>query len=105
MISPVKGALGAEYGEMDARIAEAVHRRFGLPAKLPAQIKRRIKQADHVSAWLEAIQIAGFSETEARGIFKVPKPEDCSGLSIKLRPPAEARAAYIARFNQLISVT
>ncbi|WBU52892.1 HD family hydrolase [Paracoccus sp. SCSIO 75233] len=103
MISPVKGALGREYGEMDERVAEAVHRRFGLPAKLPAKIKRQIKRADQVSAWLEAIEIAGFSEKEARGIFKRPNPEHCEGLTIMLRPPAEARAAYLARFNELIS--
>lgn len=102
MISPVKGALGREYGEMDARIAEAVHRRFGIPVKVPANIKKIIKQADQVSAWLEAIEIAGFSEVEARGIFKVPKPEYCSGLNIRLRPPAEVRAAYLDRFNELI---
>ncbi len=103
MISPVKGALGHEYGEMDARIALAVHRRFGLPAKIPAAIKKQIKLADQVSAWLEAIQIAGFSETEARGIFKVPKPEYCTGLEIRLRPPAEARQAYLDRFAALIA--
>lgn len=102
MISPVKGALGKEYGEMDARIAEAVHRRFGLPVKTPSIIKNYIKQADQVSAWLEAIEIAGFSEDEARGIFKVPKPEYCAGLTIRLRPPAEARRAYLDRFNALI---
>ncbi|WBU58423.1 HD family hydrolase [Paracoccus sediminicola] len=102
MISPVKGALGQEYGDMDARIAEAVHRRFGLPAKIPAKIKRQIKQADEVSAWLEALEIAGFSEKEARSIFKVPKPEHCDGLVIKLRPPAEARRDYLDRFQSLI---
>lgn len=102
MISPVKGALGAEYGEMDERVAEAVHRRFGLPGKLPAAIKKQIKQADHVSAWLEAIQIAGFSEREARGIFKAPKPDHCTGLVIQLRPPAEVRRAYLDRFAALI---
>ena len=87
---------------MDARIAEAVHRRFGLPAKIPAKIKRQIKQADEVSAWLEALEIAGFSEKEARRIFKVPKPEHCDGLVIKLRPPAEARRDYLDRFQSLI---
>ncbi|WBU60053.1 HD family hydrolase [Paracoccus albus] len=102
MISPVKGALGREYVEMDARIAEAVHRRFGLPAKIPLSVKRLIKQADHVSAWLEAIEIAGFAEKEARGIFKNPKPEHCAGLKICLRPPMEARKAYLNRFNDLI---
>ncbi|MDO5642627.1 MAG: HD family hydrolase [Paracoccus sp. (in: a-proteobacteria)] len=102
MISPVKSALGSEYGEMDARIAEAVHRRFGIPVKTPAAIKKAIKQADHVSAWMEAIEIAGFSEFEARQIFKAPRPEHCAGLRIRLRPPTEVRNAYLDRFNDLI---
>ena len=48
-------------------------------------------------------RLTGFSETEARGIFKVPKPEHCAGLNIRLRPPAEARKAYLDRFNALIA--
>ncbi|MDO5657278.1 MAG: HD family hydrolase [Paracoccus sp. (in: a-proteobacteria)] len=103
MISPVKSALGVEYGKMDERIAAAVHRRFGLPAQIPAQVKRQIKAADHVSAWLEATQIAGFSEAEARGIFKRPRPEHYEGLEIRLRPPAEVRADYLARFHHLLA--
>ncbi len=103
MISPVKSALGQEYGEMDARVALAVHRRFGLPAKLPSAVRRQIKQADQVSAWLEATEIAGFSESEARGIFKRPDPDHCAGLVIRLRPPAEARRAYLVRFEELLA--
>ncbi len=103
MISPVKGALGAEYGEMDERVAIAVHQRFGLPARLPVRVKKQIKLADQVSAWLEAIEIAGFSENEAGTIFKRPKPEHCEGLSIRLRPPAEVRQDYLDRFSALLA--
>ena len=103
MISPVKAAVGPGYGELDQRLTAAVHLRFGLPAALPTAIKKAIKNADRISAWLEAIQIAGFSETEARGIFKVPKPEYCTGLEIRLRPPAEVRQAYLDRFSALIA--
>ena len=39
MISPVKAALGTEYGRMDERLTAAVHLRFGLPAVLPLAIK------------------------------------------------------------------
>ena len=103
MISPVKAALGQEYGEMDARLAAAIHRRFGLPAQLPALVKRAIKRADRISAWLEAVQIAGFSRAEADRLFPVPDPHLLDGLEIKLRPPRETRAAYMARFEQLIA--
>jgi 5'-deoxynucleotidase YfbR-like HD superfamily hydrolase len=43
MISPVKAAVGPGYGELDARLTAAVHLRFGLPAVLPAPIKKAIK--------------------------------------------------------------
>lgn len=104
MISPVKAALGAEYGEMDKRIAAAVHRRFGLPAQLPAAIKKAIKDADRVSAWLEAVQIAGFSRSEANRLFSVPDPAEIYGDAIRLRPPKETRAAYLDRFAQIIAL-
>lgn len=102
MISPVKSALGVEYGEMDERLSAAIHRRFGLPAQLPVAVKRAIKRADRISAWLEAIQIAGFSRPEADRLFPVPDPELLQGLEIRLRPPLETRNAYLARFDQLI---
>lgn len=103
MISPVKSALGPEYKEMDARISAAIHRRFGISVVIPAKIKRQIKKADQVSAWLEAIHIAGFTVEEARRVFAVPDPAHCEGLQITLRPPAETRAAFLARFRILMS--
>ena len=103
MISPVKSALGVEYGEMDSRIAAAVHRRFGLPAVIPAPIKKRIKTADRFSARLEAVGIAGFTPAEAARLFPVPTGIGIEGLEIRLRPPSETRAAYLARFAELLA--
>ena len=50
MISPVKAAVGPGYGELDDRLMAAIHLRFGLPHKVPANIKKAIKKADKVSA-------------------------------------------------------
>ncbi|WP_373357103.1 HD domain-containing protein [Pseudoroseicyclus sp. CXY001] len=103
MISPVKSAVGPAYGELDARLTAAVHLRFGLPALLPQEVKRKIKRADKVSAWLEATRIAGFTEREATRFFgRLPSSVD-QGLSIVLRPPLEARADYIARHAALLA--
>lgn len=103
MISPVKAAMGREYGEMDARLTAAIHRRFGLPAQIPAMVKRAIKRADRISAWLEAVQIAGFSRAEADRLFPVPEPEILEGLEIRLRPPLETRNAYLLRFSEIMA--
>ncbi|WP_374645964.1 HD domain-containing protein [Tabrizicola sp.] len=103
MISPVKAAVGPGYGELDQRLTAAVHRRFGLPAVLPAPIKKQIKAADKVSAWLEAVRIAGFREAEADRLFGRPAPEVLWRLEIRLRPPAEVRADYIATVARLLA--
>lgn len=103
MISPVKAAVGPGYGELDTRLTAAVHLRFGLPAMLPAPIKKQIKAADKVSAWLEAVQIAGFSEGEADRFFGRPADALLRGLEIRLRPPAVVRADYVTRHAGLLN--
>ncbi|MFN3144957.1 MAG: HD domain-containing protein [Paracoccaceae bacterium] len=103
MISPVKAAVGPAYGELDARLSAAIHLRFGLPAVLPKAVKAQIKRADKVSAWLEATQIAGFSEVEAARFFGRPPEEVLRDLQIRLRPPVEVRAAYTARHAALMA--
>ena len=101
MISPVKRHVGPGYAEMDARLSAAIHLRFGLPAMLPARVKRLIKRADAASAWLEATQIAGFSEAEADRFFARPEGP-AEFRRIAPRPPAEVRAAYLARHGELM---
>ena len=102
MISPVKAAVGPGYGELDTRLTAAVHLRFGLPAAIPQVVKRRIKKADKISAWMEATQIAGFSEAEATKFFGRPEPAVTEGLTIHLRQPSVVRSDYLARHEQLL---
>ncbi len=104
MISPVKSAVGAGYGQLDDRLSTAIHIRFGLPASVPASVKRQIKKADKISAWMEATQIAGFSQAEATKFFGRPDKAVMDGLQIKLRPPVEVRNEYTARHAELMSL-
>jgi hypothetical protein len=103
MISPVKAAVGSGYGALDERLAAAVHIRFGLPAQLPKDIKAAIKRADKVSAWLEAVQIAGFTLAEADRFFGRPDEALVRGMEIRLRAPVIVRAAYLSRHSLLLS--
>ena len=103
MISPVKSAVGPGYGALDERLAAAVHLRFGLPSVLPRPVKAAIKRADRVSAWMEAINIAGFRKDEADRLFGTPEADVVLGLSIQLRPPVEVRAAFLKRHHSLLS--
>ncbi|WP_417258511.1 HD domain-containing protein [Celeribacter sp.] len=103
MISPVKAAVGDGYGVLDDRLTAAIHIRFGLPAKVPQTIKKKIKKADRISAWLEAVQIAGFSIAESNRIFGKPNPDIIDGLNIILRPPVETREAFTSRHKELLA--
>jgi 5'-deoxynucleotidase YfbR-like HD superfamily hydrolase len=103
MISPVKAAVGPGYGELDERILGAVHIRFGLPAKTSAILKKQIKQSDKISAWMEAVQIAGFSESEANKLFGRIDQSITDGLRVRLREPRVVREDYVAIFNALLA--
>lgn len=102
MISPVKAAVGPGYGELDDRLMAAIHIRFGLPAAIPVAVKKQIKKADKISAWMEAVQIAGFSEAEATKFFGKPDMAVIDGLSIVLRTPVETRTAFTAQYHELL---
>ena len=102
MISPVKAAVGPGYSALDERLEAAIHIRFGLPAKVPVNLKKKIKKADQISAWMEAVQIAGFSEAEADKFFGKPNGALIGDLEIVLRPAPVVRADYTARYNALI---
>jgi len=103
MISPVKSAIGADYGVLDERLTASIHLRFGLPAQVPADIKKQIKKADRISAWLEATQIAGFTRAEADKFFGTPDPAVADILTIRLRPPLEVRRAFVERHEALLA--
>ena len=102
MISPVKASVGPGYEALDERLTAAIHIRFGLPAATPAPIKKQIKKADRISAWMEAVEIAGFTEAEANKFFGKPDRTTIRDLHIRLRPPVEVREDFTARHDTLL---
>ncbi len=101
MISPVKAAVGPGYEALDERLVTAIHVRFGLPAKTPDLIKKQIKRADKLSAWLEAVQIAGFSEPEADKLFGKPVISDLPKRILRPHAPLEVKGRFLERFTDL----
>ncbi len=97
MITPFKGVLGNLYKDTEERLEAAVHIRFGLPAALPDYVKTVIKRGDRMAAWLEATQLAGFSEQEANKIFPKPRGTPLS-MRIRARAPADAANQFMRRF-------
>ena len=100
MITPFKAALGRPYRQIEARLQEAVHIRFGLPAELPSGITHSIKRADRMAAFIEATQIAGFAEAEAKKLFSKPRGTPANYKLIPL-PPEKAAQAFLRKFDLL----
>lgn len=99
MISPFKAALGGDYKAVEARLDEAVNRRFGLKAPTPVALHKRIKRCDRICAWFEATQIAGFTVSEANQFFT--RPPKTLSLTIDPMPVVKAEAAFLTRFETL----
>ncbi|MBR7619547.1 HD family hydrolase [Phenylobacterium sp. 20VBR1] len=99
MISPFKAALGYDYKLFEERLEHAIHTRFGLPAKVPAAVKKLIKRADRACAFFEATQLAGFALAESIEFFDAP-PE---GYDLRIQPlsAAQAQLGYVQRYQAL----
>lgn len=100
MISPFKAVIGGAYREVEARLQGAIHLRFGLPAVLPEALVKLTKSADRVSAYFEAIELAGFAEAEAARIFGRPRGF-APRLGLEPWPTALAQARFLERFAAL----
>lgn len=99
LITPFKAAIGSAYKALEKRVETAVFLRFGLPAHPPQAWMRRIKDADHVAAFVEATQLAGFTEVEARRIFAFRG--QAPALRLVPDAPETARDAYLKRFRAI----
>ena len=101
MISPLKRQAGDRQAELEARLQEAIHERFGLPPRLPDEVRQLIKRADAASAHAEALQLAGYSVGEANRLWGRHHLRLLRDLRLDPLSPDEARAAYERRFLEL----
>jgi len=101
MISPFKAAIGIDYKDFEHRLLAAVHIRFGLPPDIAPALEKLIKRADRLSAWFEATQLAGFSETDAAKYFLRPRFEGAEAIRLKPRSTNAVKRAFLAKFRQL----
>jgi hypothetical protein len=100
LISPFKAAVGLDYKDFELRLLAAIHLRFGLPAKAPANLATLFKQADIASAYFEATQLAGFSAEEAKRYFGTP-PKTLRTPRLTPLAVADAQALFLERFRRL----
>jgi hypothetical protein len=100
LISPFKAAIGANYKDLELKLQAAIHLRFSLPAVVPRPLAVLFKKADHLSAYFEASQLAGFEEPAARKLFGAP-PKDMKTPRLIPLPTAEAQNLFLERFRRL----
>lgn len=100
MISPFKAVLGDDYKSYEKSLQRAIHLRFGLPADLPEDLLKRIKEADKIAAWLEATRLAGFQEQEALTFFG-QKPENFLSLDLSPKDTNSIKSLFLNRFLSL----
>ena len=108
MISPFKAVMGGDYRTVEKRLADAIHRRFGLEKHDTDRLKKLAKKADLISAYFEAVELAGFTAEEAKRIFGVPRGigrQTPAGpvLGLAPLPTVSAEEAFLTRFQQLES--
>lgn len=102
MISPFKVVMGDAYKSVELRLLTAIHLRFGLPAETPAMLKRKTKDADKISAFFEATELAGFEREEALRYFGRPQPLPRAVMEWLAPLDTEtAQARFLARFAAL----
>lgn len=106
MISPFKAALGLDYKSFENKLLTAIHIRFGLAQQATRKLETFIKKCDHLAAYLEATQLAGFSIEEAKKFFGPPKGLDGEEAQrfFRLKPlaPNDASALYLKSFRKLV---
>jgi 5'-deoxynucleotidase YfbR-like HD superfamily hydrolase len=103
MISPFKAVLGDDYKGVEKRLLAAIHIRFGLPPDLADDITQAIKAADRGAAYLEATELAGFAQAEAKRLFGRDPGLPPAMQQDYLTPWTAARAEkrFLARFAAL----
>lgn len=101
LISPVKRSVGPEYEFLENKLMIAINLRFGISGTMPKTIKKKIKLADKHSAWLEAIQISGFSQEEANKLFGAPRIENFEKIKIVPKSPLKAKSLFLKKHLEL----
>ncbi|MGB7121846.1 MAG: HD family hydrolase [Bradyrhizobium sp.] len=103
MISPFKAVLGEDYKAVEKRLLSAIHIRFGLPSVLADNITQAIKAADKGAAYLEATELAGFAQSEAKRLFGRDPGLSTATREDYLTPwsAAKAEKRFLARFKAL----
>ena len=93
--------MGDEYKAVEKRLLAAIHLRFGLPAENSAAFARQIKRADRVSAYFEAVELAGFADREAAKFFGRPRGFSAGMFELEPQSANQAQRSFLKAFRQI----
>ncbi len=100
LITPLKAVVGDVFKEVELRLTRAIHIRFGLPPVLATADRALIKRADQVAAATEAVQLAGFTAAECRGVLNF-KERPLKDVKLAPLPVVEAERKFLEGFRAL----
>ena len=101
LITPFKAAVGLDYRVFEKKLLQSIHIRFGLPSALPEAAVLLIKRADRAAAHVEAVELAGFSASEAAKLFGQRRGIEPTKLDPW--PPNVAKARFLDRFEAFVN--
>jgi 5'-deoxynucleotidase YfbR-like HD superfamily hydrolase len=101
MISPFKSVVGGGYKDVERRLQNAVHLRFGLPPETPEATRKAIKRADQIAAYFEATELAGFSMSEAVRYFGRPRGIAAGRFDFTPHPVKSVEKNFLKRFEAI----
>jgi uncharacterized protein len=104
MISPFKAVIGGGYKDIESRLQRAIHLRHALPADIGKGLKDAIKKADIISAFFEAVLLAGFTEREAVRFFGRPRNVTANVADYEPCPAGVAQARFLKAFETVDSL-
>ena len=101
VVTPVKAVLGPPYRELEQRLERALCLALGFGPAVPEEWRKAVKRADRIAAVSEAVQLAGWSEKEARQLVGFGYRGKLWPEPIEPWPEQLARAHWKARFRAL----
>jgi 5'-deoxynucleotidase YfbR-like HD superfamily hydrolase len=100
LITPLKAVVGDVFKEVERRLTSAIYMRFGLKPTLSPADKALVKKADRIAAATEAVQLAGFTAAECRGVLGFTE-KPLKDVTLTPLPVAEAERRFLEGFHAL----
>jgi len=100
LITPLKHVVGDVFKEVEDRLQCAINVRFGLPARLSTEDAALVKKADVIAGATEAVQLAGFTDTEVKRVLGM-KEKPLRAHPLTPLPSKDAEAHFLELFAYL----